>query len=154
MNPTPPARPLAQALAVESQIRLPGSAGRILKQIRDIESIAPLFREAGLVKAVARPAVIDLSISGVATRSVVKRALGGFVYASQAQEQANGRLPEVHTGADIEDWSDEELDEALGRVNVFARVEPIQKTRLVERLKANNEIVAVLCVGTGLQETD
>lgn len=82
MNPKPPARPLAQALAVESQIRLPGSAGRIFKQIRDIESIAPLFRDAGLVKAVARPAVIDLGISGVATRSVVKRALGGFVYAS------------------------------------------------------------------------
>jgi magnesium-transporting ATPase (P-type) len=68
----------------------------------------------------------------------------------QAQEQANGRLPEVHTGADIEDWSDEELDEALGRVNVFARVEPIQKTRLVERLKANNEIVAV--TGDGVND--
>jgi len=74
----------------------------------------------------------------------------GDIGVEQAQEQANGRLPEVHTGADIEDWSDEELDEALGRVNVFARVEPIQKTRLVERLKANNEIVAV--TGDGVND--
>jgi hypothetical protein len=78
MNKTP----LAQTLAIESQIRLPGSAGRLMKQIRDIESVAPLFRDAGLVKAVQRPAVIDLHVSGVATRSTVKRALGGFLYAS------------------------------------------------------------------------
>ena len=73
---------LAQTLAVESQIRLPGSAGRLLQQIRDIESVAPLFRDAGLVKAVARPGMIDLMVSGIATHSCVKKALGGFIYAS------------------------------------------------------------------------
>lgn len=72
---------LAQTLAIESQIRLPGSAGRLIKQIADIESVAPLFRDTGLVKAVRRPAVVDLRVSGVATRSQVKKALGGFVYA-------------------------------------------------------------------------
>ncbi|WP_295384011.1 hypothetical protein [uncultured Thiodictyon sp.] len=72
---------LAQTLAIESQIRLPGSAGRLMKQIRDIEAVAPLFRDAGLVKTVQRPAVIDLRVSGVATRSAVKNALGGFIYA-------------------------------------------------------------------------
>lgn len=41
---------LAQALAIDSQLRLPGSAGRLLKQIRDIEHVAPLFRDAGLIK--------------------------------------------------------------------------------------------------------
>lgn len=75
---------LAQSLAIESQIRLPGSAGRLLKQIRDIESVAPIFRDAGLVKAVDRPATIDLTVSGVATHSCIKRALGGFIYASAA----------------------------------------------------------------------
>lgn len=75
---------LAQSLAIESQIRLPGSAGRLLKQIRDIESVAPIFRDAGLVKAVERPATIDLTVSGVATHSCIKRALGGFIYASAA----------------------------------------------------------------------
>jgi len=75
---------LAQTLAIESQLRLPGSAGRLLKQIRDIEGIAPLFRDAGLVKPVARPSVINLSVSGVATQSVIKKALGGFIFASAA----------------------------------------------------------------------
>jgi hypothetical protein len=75
---------LAQSLAIESQIRLPGSAGRLLKQIRDIESVAPIFRDAGLVKAVERPATINLTVSGVATHSSIKRALGGFIYASAA----------------------------------------------------------------------
>ena len=73
---------LAQTLAIESQIRLPGSAGRLLKQIRDIESVAPLFRDAGLVKAVQRPSVIDVTVSGVATHSCIKKALGGFIYAT------------------------------------------------------------------------
>ncbi len=75
---------LAQSLAIESQIRLPGSAGRLLKQIRDIESVAPIFRDAGLVKAVDRPATIDLTVSGIATHSCIKRALGGFIFASAA----------------------------------------------------------------------
>ena len=75
---------LAQSLAVQSQIRLPGSAGRLLKQIRDIETVAPLFRDAGLIRAVDRPATINLTVSGVATKSSIKKALGGFIYASAA----------------------------------------------------------------------
>jgi hypothetical protein len=35
---------LAQRLAVMTQIHLPGTVGRILKQNRDIEAIAPYFK--------------------------------------------------------------------------------------------------------------
>lgn len=75
---------LAQTLAIESQIRMPGSAGRLLKQIRDIESVAPLFKRAGLVKGVERPAIMDLSVSGISTQSSVIKALGGFIFGSAA----------------------------------------------------------------------
>jgi len=75
---------LAQTLAIESQIRMPGSAGRLLKQIRDIESVAPLFRDAGLVKAVERPSVMNLTVSGVCTKSAIIKALGGFLFGSAA----------------------------------------------------------------------
>ena len=75
---------LAQALAIDSQLRLPGSAGRLLKQIRDIEHVAPLFRDAGLIKAVHRPLVVNLAVSGIASHSCIHRALGGFIYASAA----------------------------------------------------------------------
>ncbi|RON54551.1 hypothetical protein [Pseudomonas frederiksbergensis] len=75
---------LAQALAIDSQLRLPGSAGRLLKQIRDIELMAPLFRDTGLIKAVNRPSVVNLVVSGIASHSCIQRALGGFIYASAA----------------------------------------------------------------------
>ncbi|WP_086134575.1 hypothetical protein [Methylocaldum sp. SAD2] len=75
---------LAQALAIDSQLRLPGSAGRLLKQIRDIEHVAPIFRDAGLIKAVKRPSVINLAVSGIASHSCIHRALGGFIYVSAA----------------------------------------------------------------------
>ena len=75
---------LAQALAIDSQLCLPGSAGRLLKQIRDIEHVAPLFRDAGLIKAVKRPTVVNLAVSGIASHSCIQKALGGFIYASAA----------------------------------------------------------------------
>ena len=75
---------LAQTLAIDSQLRLPGSAGRLMKQIRDIEKVAPLFRDAGLIRAVPKATVVDLAVSGVASLSSVTKALGGFIYASAA----------------------------------------------------------------------
>lgn len=77
-------RNLAQSLAIDSQLRLPGSAGRLLKQIRDIEQVAPLFRDAGLIKPVERPLMTNLMVSGVSSHSCIHRALGGFIYVSAA----------------------------------------------------------------------
>jgi hypothetical protein len=75
---------LAQTLAIESQLCLPGSAGRLIKQIRDLEQVAPLFRDAGLIKPVKTPSTVDLVVSGIASHSCVSKALGGFIYASAA----------------------------------------------------------------------
>ncbi len=55
---------LAQSLAIDSQLRLPGSAGRILKNIRDIEKIAPMFRDVGLVKPVPKLSIVDMNVAG------------------------------------------------------------------------------------------
>jgi len=73
-------RSLSQTLAIESQVRLPGTVGRLLKQIRDIEGVAPEFKRAGLIKTVNRPQMLDLQVAGIASRSVVVKALGGFLY--------------------------------------------------------------------------
>jgi hypothetical protein len=43
-----------------------------------------LFRDAGLVKAVPKSTVVNLRVSGIATKSCIDRALGGFIYASAA----------------------------------------------------------------------
>ena len=77
-------RSLAQMLAIQSQIHLPGTVGRILNQIRQLEAVAPMFVEAGLVKSVDRPTPLNLKVSGIGTRSTVKKTVGGFLFASAA----------------------------------------------------------------------
>ncbi len=75
---------LVQSLAVQSQLNLPGTAGRLLKQIRDLESIAPRFVEAGLVLTVPRPVSLDTRLSGITTRFTTAKLAGGFLFVSAA----------------------------------------------------------------------
>jgi Ca2+-transporting ATPase len=56
----------------------------------------------------------------------------------------------VREGREIAGLSDEELDEVVGHVNVYARVAPEHKLRLVNRLKERGEIVAV--TGDGVND--
>ena len=89
------ATPLAQTLAIQSQIHLPGTVGRILKQIRDLERIAPKFVSAGLVKPVNRQNPLTVRVSGIATKGSVVKTVGGFLFGSAASRidlkvEANG----------------------------------------------------------------
>jgi Ca2+-transporting ATPase len=54
------------------------------------------------------------------------------------------------TGAEVADQSDEELRETVESVDVFARVEPAQKARLLQALQANGHTVAV--TGDGVND--
>jgi len=54
------------------------------------------------------------------------------------------------TGADLEKLSDEELKNRIKDVNIFARVVPEQKLRIVNAFKANGEIVAM--TGDGVND--
>jgi Ca2+-transporting ATPase len=54
------------------------------------------------------------------------------------------------TGSDLNALDDSELRREIGDVNVFCRVAPEQKLRLVEALKANGEIVAM--TGDGVND--
>jgi len=75
---------LTQGLAVKAQVHLPGTVGRLVSQLRDIERVAPVFLEAGLVKRVPRPRTLDLRASGIATGALLRPALGGFLYGAAA----------------------------------------------------------------------
>lgn len=57
---------------------------------------------------------------------------------------------EVITGPELEAMADEELQRRIRTVNVFARVVPEQKLRLVDALKANGEVVAM--TGDGVND--
>jgi Ca2+-transporting ATPase len=54
------------------------------------------------------------------------------------------------TGKELQDMSDEELCEKIKTVNVFARVVPEQKLKIVNALKKNGEIVAM--TGDGIND--
>ncbi|WP_175476321.1 cation-translocating P-type ATPase [Syntrophus gentianae] len=54
------------------------------------------------------------------------------------------------TGAELDAMSDEELRQRISEVNIYARVVPEQKLRLVEALKAKGEIVAM--TGDGVND--
>ncbi len=56
----------------------------------------------------------------------------------------------VMTGTELSDMSDDELRRRIRSVNVFARVMPEQKLRLVDALKDNGEIVAM--TGDGVND--
>jgi hypothetical protein len=79
-----PAVSLAQRLAVMTQIHLPGTVGRILKQNRDIEEIAPYFKRSGLVRFYRIPEPLDLKVAGIGTSVATRPVWGGLLYASAA----------------------------------------------------------------------
>ena len=57
---------------------------------------------------------------------------------------------EIITGDELRQMTDVELSERISKTNVFARVIPEQKLRIVQALKANNEIVAM--TGDGVND--
>ncbi len=75
--------PLTSNLAVVTQLHLPGTAGRLGQQIRDLEAAAPAFARAGLVRKIQRPSPLNVHAAGVATKVPARqRVMGGFLYAA------------------------------------------------------------------------
>jgi Ca2+-transporting ATPase len=66
------------------------------------------------------------------------------------EQDSSAPGPQVLTGAEIARMSDEELDVVLFSCRVFARVSPQAKLRLVERLLARGEVVAM--TGDGVND--
>ncbi len=56
----------------------------------------------------------------------------------------------VLTGEDLDDYRGSSLDQAIGEVNVFARVRPEQKLQIVEKLQSMGQIVAM--TGDGVND--
>ncbi|AKG52989.1 hypothetical protein DGWBC_0302 [Dehalogenimonas sp. WBC-2] len=56
----------------------------------------------------------------------------------------------IVTGSELANMSDEELNRSVKEVSVFARIEPLQKLRIVRAWKHNGEVVAV--TGDGVND--
>jgi len=67
-----------------------------------------------------------------------------------AQQAGINPVGEIITGPELDVMSDDELKRRISHTNVFARVVPEQKLRIVEALKANSEVV--LMSGDGVND--
>ena len=105
--------------------------------IRD--PLRPGVKEA--VEATRRAGIRVLMLTGdhADTARAIGRELGLTEDADDAKE-----------GRELARLDDSELDDVVRRVNVYARVSPEHKLRLVERLKAQNQVVAV--TGDGVND--
>ena len=93
------------------------------------------------VKAAHEAGIRVLMLTGDHVRTA--RAIG----AKLGLSSEDGRAEE---GRNLDDLSDEELDKLVREVNVYARVSPEHKLKLVECLKAQGHIVAV--TGDGVND--
>ena len=77
-------------------------------------------------------------------------AIAAKLNLTEAAPDAPHGHPEARTGKQLEGLTDEQLDETIKNVSVYARVSPRQKLRLVQRFRAGGEIVAV--TGDGVND--
>jgi len=103
----------------------------------------PRARAIGAVRTCHAAGIVVKMITG--DHAVTARSI-----AAQIGIVADGHAAEVLTGRDLARLDDAALQAAAGRVNVFARVEPEQKLRLVRALQAQGEVVAM--TGDGVND--
>ena len=96
-----------------------------------------------------KPALEHARHAGIRTVMIT----GDFPNTAKAIAEAIGLLrpgKKVMTGAALDDMDDEELKNIIEDTDVFARVSPEHKMRIVDALQANDEIVAM--TGDGVND--
>jgi Ca2+-transporting ATPase len=140
-------------------LRVLGVAYRLEKDVPDGEvKIEELERDlvfVGLTGMIdparpeVRPALEKAAQAGIRTVMIT----GDFPNTAKAIAQAIGLLRPGHkvaTGADVDRMSDDELKREIRETDVFARVSPEHKLRIVDALQANDEVVAM--TGDGVND--
>jgi Ca2+-transporting ATPase len=99
-----------------------------------------------------RPNVSAAVAECVAAGVRVVMVTGDYPTTAQSIGRQAGLLnsERVISGPELDRMSDEELTRSIGDVQIFARVVPEQKLRLVNALKANREVVAM--TGDGVND--
>ncbi len=95
------------------------------------------------------PALATARKAGIRTVMIT----GDYPNTAQAIAAEIGLLQEGHqvlTGAELEKMDDAVLQREVGRTDVFARVSPQHKMRIVQALRANGEVVAM--TGDGVND--
>jgi len=142
-------------------LRVLGVAYRVLKDLEyhtngDLsEEIEEELIFVGLLGMIdpARPEV--LPALQIAREAGIRTAMitGDYPNTAKAIAQEIGLLQKGHrvvTGKELDELSDEELKEAVRDTDVFARVSPEHKVRIVDAFRSNNEVVAM--TGDGVND--
>ena len=142
-------------------LRVLGLAYRIERDVPDdLEGVQPESLEkdlvfAGLVgmmdppREQVKPALEKARRAGIRTVMIT----GDYANTARAIADSIGLLRSGHkvaTGADVDGMSDEELRAGIEQTDVFARVSPEHKLRIVDALQANDEVVAM--TGDGVND--
>ncbi len=139
-------------------LRVLGQAYRIsadLPDVSDVETLESDLVFAGLVGMIdpprpeVQPALFKAKNAGIRTIMIT----GDFPNTASAIARSIGLLSSNHkvmTGPEIGQLDDAALKKEVERTDVFARVSPEHKMRIVEALQANGEVVAM--TGDGVND--
>jgi Ca2+-transporting ATPase len=144
----------------EAALRVLGLAYRVVEKAPRAESVAVDILEkdlvfVGLVGMIDPPRVEVKHAMEKATHAGIRTIMitGDYPNTARAVAQEIGLLRPGHailTGADLDRMSDDILKNEIEQVDVFARVSPEHKMRIVDALQANGEVVAM--TGDGVND--
>ena len=148
----------ANDLMTKDALRVIGAAYRVISVLPEEVNAKELERDlvfTGLIGMIdpARPEVkpaLEKAI-GAGIRTIM--ITGDYPNTARAIAESISLMRPGHnvlTGAQLSEMSDETLREEVRRTDVFARVSPEHKMRIVDALKANGEIVAM--TGDGVND--
>ena len=142
----------------QDALRVLGVAYKVVDQLPNLEDVSAVESDLifiGLVGMIdpprpeVSPALKTAAHAGIRTIMIT----GDYPNTARAIAEAIGLLRPGHqvlTGAELNEISDEGLIKQVERTDVFARVSPEHKLRIVQALRANNEVVAM--TGDGVND--
>jgi Ca2+-transporting ATPase len=144
----------------QDALRVLALAYRVVKQAPKADSVAVDELEKDLVfigmvgmidppREEVKPAMLKAANAGIRTVMIT----GDYPNTARAVAEEIGLMRPGHqvlTGADLDRMSDDVLKDEIEQVDVFARVSPEHKMRIVDALQANGEVVAM--TGDGVND--
>jgi Ca2+-transporting ATPase len=144
----------------EDALRVLALAYRVVQQapktdtvdVDELEKDLVFIGMAGMIdppREEVKPALGKAAMAGIRTVMIT----GDYPNTARAVAEEIGLLKpghEVLTGADLDRMSDDVLKDKIELVDVFARVSPEHKMRIVDALQANGEVVAM--TGDGVND--
>ena len=139
-------------------LRVLGHAYRLSPELPDVNDVQALEKDlifTGLVgmidppRPAVAPALVQAKKAGIRTIMIT----GDFPNTASAIARSIGLLSDQHkvmTGSELSQLDEVTLQEDVKRTDVFARVAPEHKMRIIEALQSNGEVVAM--TGDGVND--